>query len=136
MPCHHTLKEYLLAYLEGTELRNNPKRPLFRTIGHGTGKMTRPLLPQANAYAMSRRRVAASGYRYQNQQPQLPTDRNQRISPEGGTLEKAPAMANHTSMRTTQLYDRRRDEVGLNKIERIVIWHAFLHKFSKDQVVC
>jgi integrase len=39
----------------------------------------------------------------------------------GGTLEKTAAMANHTSTRTTQLYDRRRDEVSLDKVERIVV---------------
>jgi len=37
----------------------------------------------------------------------------------GGTLEKAAAMANHASTRTTQLYDRRRDEMSLDEIERI-----------------
>lgn len=30
-------------------------------------------------------------------------------------------MANHASMRTTQLYDRRRDEMSLDEIERVVI---------------
>jgi hypothetical protein len=30
-------------------------------------------------------------------------------------------MANHTSTGTTQLYDRGRDEVSLDEIERIVI---------------
>jgi hypothetical protein len=30
-------------------------------------------------------------------------------------------MANHASMRTTQLYDRRRDELSLDEVERIVI---------------
>jgi integrase len=39
----------------------------------------------------------------------------------GGTLERAAAMANHASTRTTQLYDRRRDEMNLDKVERIVI---------------
>ena len=39
----------------------------------------------------------------------------------GGTLEKAAQMANHASTRTTQLYDRRRDEVSLDEVERIVI---------------
>jgi integrase len=39
----------------------------------------------------------------------------------GGTLEKAAAMANHASTRTTQLYDRRRDQVSLDEVERIVI---------------
>jgi integrase len=38
----------------------------------------------------------------------------------GGTLEKAAAMANHASTRTTPLYDRRRDEVSLDEVERIV----------------
>ena len=37
------------------------------------------------------------------------------------TLEKAAAMANHASTRTTQLYDRRRDELSLDEVERIVI---------------
>jgi integrase len=40
----------------------------------------------------------------------------------GGTLEKgAAAMANHASTRTTPLYDRRRDELSLDEVERIVI---------------
>jgi hypothetical protein len=38
----------------------------------------------------------------------------------GGTLEKAAAMANHASTRTTQLYDRRR-VVSLDEVERIAI---------------
>jgi integrase len=37
----------------------------------------------------------------------------------GGTPEKAAQMANHASMRTTQLYDRRRDEMSLDEVERI-----------------
>ena len=39
----------------------------------------------------------------------------------GGTLEKAAAMANRASTRTTQPYDRRRDEVSLDEVDRIVI---------------
>jgi integrase len=39
----------------------------------------------------------------------------------GGTLEKAAAIANHASTRTIQLYDRRRDELTLDKVERITI---------------
>ena len=37
----------------------------------------------------------------------------------GGTLEKAAQMANHASTRTTQLYDRRREELSLDEEERI-----------------
>src|SRR5215216_6016018 len=36
----------------------------------------------------------------------------------GGTLEKAAMIANHASTRTTQLYDRRNDEVSLDEVER------------------
>jgi integrase len=61
MPCHHNLEEYLTAYLDGAALRDDPKGPLFRTIGRGTGKLTRTVLPQANAYAMIGRRAAAAG---------------------------------------------------------------------------
>ena len=39
----------------------------------------------------------------------------------GGMLEKAAVMANHASTRTTQLYDRRRDELSLDEVERILI---------------
>lgn len=39
----------------------------------------------------------------------------------GGTLEKALAMATHESPRTTKLYDRTRDQITLDEVERIVI---------------
>jgi hypothetical protein len=56
-----TAEEYPTAYLDGAGLRGDPKGPLFRTIGRGTGKLTRTVLPQANAYAMTGRRAAAAG---------------------------------------------------------------------------
>lgn len=37
----------------------------------------------------------------------------------GGTLENAAVMANHASTRTTQLYDRSHDDIGLDEVERI-----------------
>src|SRR5216684_6155219 len=89
MPCHHNLEEYLTAYLDGAGLRDDPNGPLFRTIGRGTGKgkLTRAVLPQANAYANDR-----------------PT--------RGGSRNRNQAR---------QFYDRRRDELSLDEIERIVI---------------
>ena len=39
----------------------------------------------------------------------------------GGTLERAQAIAAHESPRTTKLYDRTADEVALEGIEKIVI---------------
>jgi integrase len=37
----------------------------------------------------------------------------------GRTLDKAAQMANHASIRTTQLYDTRAEELTLDEVERI-----------------
>jgi len=121
MPCHHNLDEYLVAYLNNAGVRDDPKGPLFRTIGRGTGKLTRTVLPQANAYAMIRRRAAAAGIETKLGNHSFRATGITAYLKNGGTLEKAAAMANHASTRTTQLYDRRRDEVSLDEVERIVI---------------
>jgi site-specific recombinase XerD len=121
MPCHHNLEEYLVAYLDGAGLRGDPKGPLFRTIGRGTGRLTRTVLPQANAYAMIGRRAAAAGIATKLGNHSFRATGITAYLKNGGTLEKAAAMANHASTRTTQLYDRRRDEVSLDEVERIVI---------------
>ncbi|MBV9266720.1 MAG: tyrosine-type recombinase/integrase [Acidobacteriaceae bacterium] len=39
----------------------------------------------------------------------------------GGTLEKAQEMANHSSPRTTKLYDRRNEELMLDEYEKVGI---------------
>jgi integrase/recombinase XerC len=121
MPCHRNLEEYLTAYLDGARLRDDPKGPLFRTIGRGTGRLTRTVLPQANANAMIRRRAAAAGIATKLGNHSFRATGITAYLKNGGTLEKAAAMANHASTRTTQLYDRRRDEVSLDEIERIAI---------------
>jgi integrase/recombinase XerD len=39
----------------------------------------------------------------------------------GGTLEHAQTIANHESSRTTKLYDRTREELSFEEVERIKI---------------
>ena len=119
MPCHHSLDEYLHAYLDGTGIADDPKGPLFRTVGRGTGRLTRTSLPQANAYAMVRRRAAAAGIETRIGNHSFRATGITAYLKNGGTLENAAAMANHASTRTTQLYDRRRDDISLDEVERI-----------------
>ena len=121
MPCHHNLEEYLIAYLDGAGLRDDPKGPLFRTIGRGTATLTRTVLPQANAYAMIGRRAAAASIKTRLGNHSFRATGITAYLKNGGTLEKAAAMANHASTRTTQLYDRRCDELTLDEVERVVI---------------
>ena len=121
MPCHHNLEEYLDAYLDGAGLRDDPKGPLFRTIGRGTGKLSNRPLPQADAHAMIQRRTAAAGIETKVGNHSFRATGITAYLKNGGTLEKAAAMANHSSTRTTQLYDRRHEEVSLDEVERVVI---------------
>jgi integrase len=93
---------------------------LLRTIGRGTGKLTATPLQQANAYAMVRRRAAAVSIATKVGNHGFRATGITAYLNNGGTLEKAAAIANHASTRTTQLYDRRLDGMSLNEeVERI-----------------
>lgn len=119
MPCHHSLEEYLQAYLLETGLVDDPKGPLFRTLQRGTGHLSLTALPQANAHAMVRRRALAAGIKTSIGNHTFRATGITAYLKNGGTLENAAAMANHASTRTTQLYDRRRDEISLDEVERV-----------------
>jgi site-specific recombinase XerD len=119
MPCHHNLETYITAYIDGAGIAEDPKGPLFRTIGRGTGLLTRTPLPQANAYAMIGRRAAAAGIETKLGNHSFRATGITAYLKNGGTLEKAAQMANHASTRTTQLYDRRHEELSLDEVERI-----------------
>jgi site-specific recombinase XerD len=121
MPAHHNLEQILSAYIDGAGLAADPKGSLFRTIGRGTSELTRTSLPQANAHAMIRRRAAAAGIKTKIGNHSFRATGITAYLKNGGTLEKAASMANHASTRTTQLYDRRRDEMSLDEVERIAI---------------
>jgi site-specific recombinase XerD len=121
MPCHHNLEAYLQEYLDRGGIAVDSKGPLFRTIGRTTGKLTRTPLPQSNAHAMIRRRATAVGIKTAVGNHTFRATGITAYLKNGGTLENAAAMANHASTRTTQLYDRRRDEINLDEVERISI---------------
>ena len=119
MPCHHTLEEYLHVYLDGAGIADNAKQPLSRTIGRGRHQLPRPPPPQVNVYATVRRRALTAGIGTKIGNHSFWATGITAYLKDGGTLENAAAMANHASTRTTQLYDRRRDEISLDKVERI-----------------
>jgi integrase/recombinase XerC len=121
MPCHHNLEEYLTAYLDGCELRGQAKGPLFRTIGRGTKRLSDSPLPQASAFQMVRRRALAAEIATAIGNHSFRATGITAYLKNGGTLERAATMANHASTRTTQLYDRRPDDVTLDEVERVLI---------------
>jgi site-specific recombinase XerD len=121
MPCHHTLEAYLHAYLVEGDIAGDAKGSLFRTILRGTGHLSTTALPQANAYAMVQRRAIASGIHIRIGNHTFRATGITVYLKNGGTLENAAAMANQASTRTTQLYDRRRNDISLNEVERIPV---------------
>jgi site-specific recombinase XerD len=121
MPCHHNLETYLHAYIEGAGLAGDPKALLFQTYSRATGQLTGNPLPQANAYAMIQRRARAAEIKTKIGNHTFRATGVTAYLKNGGTLERAAQMANHASTRTTQLYDRRAEEVTLDEVERILI---------------
>ena len=119
MPCHHNLEEYLIAYLDGAALSGDPKGPLFRTIGRGTAKLTRTPLPQGNAYEMIRRRAASAGIATKLGNHSFRATGITAYLANGGALEHAQEMAAHESPRTTKLYDRTKERLTQDEVERI-----------------
>ena len=122
MPAHHTLEADLDAYLAASGLRLDLKGALFRTLAREKGRpLSERRLPRRNALHMIERRArAASLASSVNCHSFRATGITAYLS-NGGQLETARAMAAHASTKTTQLYDRRQDQVSLDEIERIVI---------------
>ena len=89
------------------------ERPLFRTVARDTGQLSRTPLAQANAFAMIRRRARAVEIGSKVGNRTFRATGNSAYKKNGGTLKNAVAMANHVGTRTTQIYDRRRNEIGL-----------------------
>ena len=94
---------------------------MFRSYSRATGQLTGNPLPQANAYAMIQRRAKAPGITTRVGNHTFRATGVTAYRKNGGTLEKAAQMANHASTRTTQLYDRRVEEVTLDEVERILV---------------
>lgn len=121
MPCHHNLETYLHEYIGQLGLAAKPKSPLFRTISRKTKRLSETPLSQAEAYQMIARRAEAAGIATKVGNHSFRATGITAYLKNGGSLEKAAVMANHSSTRTTQLYDRRPDDVTLDEVERVMI---------------
>lgn len=118
MPCHHLLDEYLSEYIERCAI-DAPRAPLFRTLARDTKRLGERPLTQPNAFAMVRRRAATAGIATRIGNHTFRATGITTYLKNGGTLENAARMAKHASTRTTQIYDRRPDEITLAEVERV-----------------
>ena len=120
-PRQHNLETYLHAYIDGAGLANDPKALLFQTYSCATGQLTGSPLPQAKAYMMIQRRSKSGEIATKIGNHAFRATGVTAYLKNGGTLENGALMANHASTRTTQLYDRRAEEVTLDEVERVLI---------------
>ena len=116
MPCHHELEHWLGDYLEVAGM--SAHAALFRSVSRA-GHLTSVGLKQPNALAMVKSRAERAGLKTNICNHTFRATGITSYLSNKGTLEVAARMANHASTRTTQLYDRRSDEIVLAEVERI-----------------
>lgn len=118
-PCHHKLEAFLDAYITAAGTVGDKDGPLFRTSGRCTGTAHR--MTQPDAYRMIQRRAKQAGIKTTIGNHTMRATGITDYLKNNGTLEHAQQMANHSSPRTTKLYDRRSDDISLDEVERIGI---------------
>jgi site-specific recombinase XerD len=120
IPCHHSLAEALQAYMSAAGIAEDRKGWLFRTAKgwKGTALADQPM-DQSDVWRMVRRRAAAAGIKAPIGCHTFRATGITAYLENGGTLEHAQAMAAHESPRTTKLYDRTKERLTLDEIERI-----------------
>lgn len=120
VPAHHNAEQFLDAYITAACIGEAKGTPLFRTLDRHR-QLTDRRMQGREVLGMVKRRarnadlgdgVCCHTFRATGITAYL---RN------GGTIERAAAIANHESTRTTQLYNRTSDSISLDEIERILI---------------
>jgi len=120
VPAHHKAEAHVDAWIDAAGIGEERKLPLFRTFGRN-GEVTARFLYEADVLRMVKVRGKAIGL---PQSTCCHTFRATGITAyleNGGTIEKAQAIAAHASPRTTKLYDRTSDVLTLEEIEKIGI---------------
>jgi len=120
MPCHHSLAEALHVYIGTAGIAEDRKGWLFRTSPrHNANMLTDQPMTQADAWRMIRRRAAAAGIHAPIGSHTFRATGITAYLGNGGALEHAQTMAAHESPRTTKLYDRTKDRLTQDEVERI-----------------
>ena len=118
LPVHHKAESYLDAYLAGAGIAGERGSPLWRSLTR-TRELGERRMSRVDVFRMVKRRVKAAEF---GEATNCHTFRASGITAyllNGGTLERAQAIAGHESPRTTQLYDRTADDITVEDIERI-----------------
>lgn len=120
VPAHHAVEGYLDSYLKAADIQGGRRTPLFRTLDR-SGQLTAKAMTRNDMFRMVKRRARAAGIPPETCCHTFRATGITAYLDNGGTIENAQAIAGHESPRTTKLYDRTKDEITLDEIERIRI---------------
>jgi integrase/recombinase XerD len=118
VPCHHSLDEYLDAWIAAAKIGDDQKGPLFRSFKKGDKLTTNPMT-RSDVLYMIKRLAKEAALPYSTCCHTFRATGITAYLQNGGTLEHARQIAAHQSPCTTKLYDRTRDEISLDEVERI-----------------
>jgi len=121
MGCHHKLEQFLDEYIAAAGIADDKKGPLFRAAIGRTGKLSERPMSRVDAWYMVQRRSKDAGFGDRHRQPLLSRHRHHRLSRKRRGHQHRQAHAGHSNIKTTELYDRRGDEVSFSEIERVGI---------------
>ncbi|QQR39049.1 tyrosine-type recombinase/integrase [Devosia rhizoryzae] len=117
MPCHHELELMLQEYLDASKADETAY--LFRSVDRSGFGYTEARLLSANADKRIKKQAAIAGIEGKVSCHSFRATGITTYLANRGTLELAAKMAGHSSIRTTQLYDRRGDAIVQAEVERI-----------------
>jgi integrase/recombinase XerD len=120
VPCHPSLEEYLNVWIAAAAITRDKKGPLFRSMGKGD-RLGDRAMSRFDVLHMIKRRAEAAALPYSTCCHTFRATGITTYLQNGGTLEHAQTIANHESPRTTKLYDRTREELSFEEVERIQI---------------
>jgi integrase/recombinase XerD len=121
MGCHHKLEQYLDEYIAAAGIAEHKKGPLFRAAIGRTGKLSERSMSRVDAWYMVRRRARDAGIETAIGNHSFRAIGITDYLERGGDINIAKRMAGHSNVKTTELYDRRGDEVSFSEIERVGI---------------
>ncbi len=125
VPCHHQLEAYIAEWLDAARHVDTPIAPLFQTFANtgprveGVRALSGQPMSQSMTWEMIQRRAKDAGIDTAVCNHTFRATGITAYLSNGGTIERAAIIAGHVSTRTTQLYDRRPDDVTLDEIEKI-----------------
>ena len=117
----HKLEQYLDEYIAAADIADDRKGSLFRAAIGRSGNLSDRPMSRVDAWYMVRRLPADAGIDDAIGNHSFRAIGITDYMENGGDITIAQRMAGHANIKTTQVYDRRDDEISFSEIERVGI---------------